>query len=167
MLSDIVPLQTCSQADPGKSRRRRTRDPRIAMPSSNEIGRDVFLKKYGYRRARNYYVEHNGKRYDSKAIIGAAFGYQFPDHGPLKTDEFSGGDATVRRTLDELGFRVHSNNPDPTEKLTSIFERILDLQASWTSQNIPEMELRGQLIRKYRPQTLGRHFQRRSLTSAQ
>lgn len=44
--------------------------------------------------------------YDSKAIVGAAFGYQFPDRGPLDAAAFSGGEATVKRKLEELGFEV-------------------------------------------------------------
>jgi 5-methylcytosine-specific restriction enzyme A len=43
--------------------------------------------------------------YDSKAIVGVAFGKQ---HGaPLKSSQFSGGVATVMPVLESLGFHVH------------------------------------------------------------
>jgi 5-methylcytosine-specific restriction protein A len=45
---------------------------------------------------------NNGRIYDSKAIVGVAFGKQ---HGkPLLAKEFSGGLATVVPTLSRLGF---------------------------------------------------------------
>jgi hypothetical protein len=37
-----------------------------------------------------------------------ALGYQFPDLGPLTRDEFSGGENTVQRKLEELGFEVQA-----------------------------------------------------------
>ena len=46
------------------------------------------------------------RHYDSKAILGAAHGYEFPEQGPLKPSEFSGGDVTVRPKLESLGFHV-------------------------------------------------------------
>lgn len=75
-----------------------------AMAEFDRIGRDPFLEKYGFGHATAYFVELDGKRYDSKAIVGAAHGYQ---HGtPLRHDEFSGGDATVASRLSALGFMV-------------------------------------------------------------
>jgi hypothetical protein len=41
-----------------------------------------------------------------KAIAGVAYGYQFPQIGPLKPHQFSGGYATVKRVLESLGFSV-------------------------------------------------------------
>src|SRR3954463_14397372 len=53
------------------------------------------------------------KEYDSKAIAGVAVGKQFPSEGPLRSDQFSGGDATVRAKLESLGFRVRGpSEPD-------------------------------------------------------
>ena len=39
-------------------------------------------------------------------MAGAAFGYQFPEKGPLKALDFSGGEATVASVLSGLGFKV-------------------------------------------------------------
>ena len=77
-----------------------------AIEEFDRVGRDVFLKKYGFGYARQYYLEYKGKRYDSKAIVGVAHGYEFPDRGQLHSSDFSGGKATVKRKLEELGFTV-------------------------------------------------------------
>ena len=72
------------------------------------MGRDRFLKHYGYGRSRNYLVldPRTALEADSKAIAGVAIGKQFPEAGPLRSSDFSGGDATVAAKLNELGFRV-------------------------------------------------------------
>ena len=77
-----------------------------AVEEYDHIGQDEFLTKYGFGRAREYFLAYNGKLYDSKAIVGAAHGYQFPQHGPLGPHDFSGGEATVQRKLEALGFEV-------------------------------------------------------------
>lgn len=47
-----------------------------------------------------------GELCDSKAIVGAAYGFQYPDEGPLKPADFSAGEATVALKLQSLGFEV-------------------------------------------------------------
>jgi hypothetical protein len=79
-----------------------------AMVEFDEIGRDAFLTRYGYRPARSFFVVHDGKRYDSKALAGVAVGKQFPASGPLAASEFSGGEATVKAKLESLGFDLIS-----------------------------------------------------------
>lgn len=79
---------------------------RSAMAEFDRLGRDTFLKKYGYGPSHRYFLRHDGKDYDSKAIVGAAYGHQFPARGPMLSSEFSGGDRTVRRKLEELGFNL-------------------------------------------------------------
>ena len=76
-----------------------------ALAEAASIGRDEFLKRYGFEPARRYFVEWNGARYDSKAIAGAAHGH-LQGKAPLTADDFSGGEATVARRLRELGFEV-------------------------------------------------------------
>lgn len=70
------------------------------------MGREAFLLEYGYGAARAYWLLHNGKPYDSKAILGVAHKYARPDLGALGAHDFVGGDNTVRRKLIELGFDV-------------------------------------------------------------
>jgi 5-methylcytosine-specific restriction protein A len=77
-----------------------------AVREFDHLGRDNFLAKYGFGRARRYFLEINGRLYDSKAIVGVAHGYQFPQQGPLTSKDFSGGEATVQQKLEELKFTV-------------------------------------------------------------
>jgi len=79
-----------------------------ALDEFEQIGREAFLEKYGFGSARDYLVQHpaTGVWADSKAIVGAAHGYQHPEQGPLSASQFSGGQATVVRLLRGLGFDV-------------------------------------------------------------
>ena len=80
---------------------------RSAMAEFDRLGRDAFLGEHGYQRARRYFLRApGGKLYDSKAIAGIAYGYQFPDRGPLRSANFSGGEATVKAQLERLSFEV-------------------------------------------------------------
>ena len=79
---------------------------RAAMAEYDSLGRDEFLKKHGYGRALRYFLRDGDARYDSKAIYGVAYGYEHPEHGPLANNAFTGGEATVKRRLETLGFEV-------------------------------------------------------------
>lgn len=79
---------------------------RQAVAEFDRVGRVAFLQRYGFGKARDYLLRESGRSYDSKAIVGAAFGYQFPDRGPLKPADFNGGENTVQRKLEDLGFTV-------------------------------------------------------------
>jgi hypothetical protein len=80
-----------------------------AISEFDQLGRERFLRKYGFGKAQAYWLVHDGKRYDSKAILGAAHGFARPDLGPLRSTDFSGGENTVKRKLEELGFTVTAN----------------------------------------------------------
>jgi hypothetical protein len=69
-----------------------------AIAEYDQVGQKAFLERHGYWKAKEYVLVYKGKRYDSKAIYGVARGWRAQD--------FSGGDLTVRRWLEELGFRV-------------------------------------------------------------
>src|SRR4249920_1000385 len=75
-----------------------------AIQEHDRIGVDAFLRRYGFAPSREYVLTFDGRQYASKAIVGAAHGVARPDLGPLRADEFSGGDATVKRRLERLGF---------------------------------------------------------------
>ena len=83
-----------------------------AIEEFDRMERANFLKKYGFGRARSYWLVHNGRRYDSKAIVDAACGYLPGRSAPLTAKDFSGGDKTVRRLLEDLGFVVEIDGPD-------------------------------------------------------
>jgi len=77
-----------------------------AIDEFDALGRDEFLKQYGFNKARDYYLLHNGRVYDSKAIVGAAAKYSGLNGAALKASEFSGGKDTVVKTLKNLGFET-------------------------------------------------------------
>lgn len=79
-----------------------------ALREFDSVGRTAFLAKYGFGKSREYMLRDpaTGNLYDSKAIVGAAYGYAFPENRPLRAENFSGGEATVERKLVDLGFEV-------------------------------------------------------------
>ena len=91
-----------------------------AIAEFDRLGRETFLAQYGFRKARRYFLVRDERRYDSKAIVGVAHGYDYPSRGRLRSKEFSGGEDTVARHLEYLGFdveRVLSNPPWVEEEL--------------------------------------------------
>src|SRR5215471_18928286 len=86
-----------------------------ALEEYDRIGQGPFLRKYGFGRARSYFIVQGGRSYDSKAVVGAAHGYQYPERGPLRAADFSGGDDTVKRKLEALDFTVVVTKPRVSE----------------------------------------------------
>ena len=74
------------------------------------LGKEKFLQKYGFSDAINYFLIYKGKEYPSKAIIGVSFQYIGKGRKPLSASEFSGGEITVKHTLEKLGFNVVVRN---------------------------------------------------------
>ncbi len=85
----------------------------LSLAEFDGLGRKAFLEKYGYGKARRYFLLHEGRCYDSKAIVGVAHQYDQPDLGPLRSEEFSGGKATVVRHLESLGFQIETVPANP------------------------------------------------------
>ena len=83
-----------------------------AIEEYNSLGRESFLMKYGFGKARDYFLIYKSKCYDSKAIAAVAHGIQHPNVGYLTSNDFSGGRDTVYRKLKSLGFEV----TEPKEK---------------------------------------------------
>jgi len=81
-----------------------------AIAEYEEKGENAFLTEYGFEKARQYFLVHDGKEYPSKAIVGVAHKYISPDNKPLAASEFSGGKNTVEKRLKDLGFTVRSPN---------------------------------------------------------
>lgn len=79
-----------------------------ALDEFGSLGRTAFLDAYGFGKSRDYMVRNprSGVLCDSKAIVGAAYGHQFPEDGALAPADFSGGEATVVPKLRSLGFEV-------------------------------------------------------------
>jgi 5-methylcytosine-specific restriction protein B len=96
-----------------------------AIEEAGSLGRQAFLDKYGFGPSHTYFLVYEGKRYDSKAIVGAAHAYQHPDLGPLKPNEFSGGEQTVQKKLEQLGFTVETSDVSDLVGLTEGLEAVL------------------------------------------
>lgn len=100
-----------------------------AIDEFDKIGRKKFLSKYGFGSRANYFILHNGKHYDSKAIVGVAHKFARPDLGPLPPSRFSGGKNRVIVLLDKLGFKSvnKSDKEIPPRDNPEQRETILDL----------------------------------------
>jgi len=83
-----------------------------AIEEFKQLKRKAFLKKYKFGPARGYLLEQDGRTFDSKPIAGAAHGY-LPGRQPLTAKDFSGGEATVRKQIEALGFRFVNGGPQP------------------------------------------------------
>ncbi len=125
----------------------------MALDEFAQLGRTMFLGRYGFGKSRDYLVRNpkTGDLCDSKAVVGAAFGHQFPNEGPLKPGDFSGGEATVVPKLQSLGFEVVLIGEDWSSKevhatVVSYFE-MLRLEAQQASYKKTEFnaQLRQQL----------------------
>ena len=97
-----------------------------AINELREIGEEAFLEKYGFERSRRIQIAYEGETFPSKAILGAAHGFQFPDAGPLSPSEFSGGRVTVDKAR-LLGFEVVE--PDAPDDLAVGLHRFMELFA--------------------------------------
>lgn len=82
-----------------------------AIAECDSMGEGRFLSHYGFKPSRSYHLVHEGRKYPSKAIMGVAHQFEFPDRGPLLARDFSGGEKTVRHKLAELGFEVVVSGP--------------------------------------------------------
>lgn len=74
----------------------------MAVTEYDLLGQDKFLTKYGFKKARSYLLQHDGREYDSKAVLGAAHGL-LPGNTPLTSDMFSGGKDAAAGELRRLG----------------------------------------------------------------
>ncbi|WP_406727849.1 HNH endonuclease [Streptomyces sp. GD-15H] len=82
-----------------------------AIAEHKEMGRETFLEKYHFGKARSYVLVHDGQEYDSKAIAGVA--HQWDQGRALAPGEFSGGKDHAAAWLKRLGFQVKAvQNPD-------------------------------------------------------
>lgn len=75
-----------------------------ALEEYDHRGADDFLAHYGFGKAREYVLLHDGKSYDSKAILGLA--HRYATGAAAKRSKFSGGRDGAARILRALGFEV-------------------------------------------------------------
>ena len=105
-------------------------DVRDAIAEFDEIGREAFLDRYGMGEATSYMLWHEGRAYDSKAIMAAAHGHH-PGFAPLAASEFSGGVSHAVRYLRNLGFSVVTTRPPVWTRDELILACDLVYQNNW------------------------------------
>jgi hypothetical protein len=127
-----------------------------ALDEFSSLGRSAFLQRYGFGKSRDFLVLNpaNGELCDSKAIVGAAYGFQFPNDGPLKPEDFSGGEATVVPKLQSLGFEMVRIGEDWSQQevdatVAAYFDMLL-LEAKQEKYNKSERNVALQLQLKGR-----------------
>ncbi len=97
-----------------------------ALAECDRLGRESFLHIHGFKRARRYLLSHNGRLYDSKAIVGAAHGYLL-NQSPLEPEALSGGADHAVALLRKLGFAVVDGPGaawEPHEELLSRIDKL-------------------------------------------
>lgn len=109
-----------------------------AIAEYERLGRDAFLKKHAFGEVRNYVLVHEGREYDSKAIVGVACKYQFGS--TLSASEFSGGQATVKKKLESLGFIVRGSRPPTWLRDELILALDLYIRRGWLDDLHPEVQ---------------------------
>lgn len=81
-----------------------------AIDEYDELGREAFLERHGFGSDRGYVLHHDGKRYESKAVLGVA--YRKATGARLSAKDFSGGKAGAAKKLRDLGFVVDGPDRD-------------------------------------------------------
>lgn len=70
-----------------------------AISEFNELGRTRFLKRYGVSRSSRFYLIHNQRLYDTKALVASA--YRHATGRKLRSIDFAGG-AQTKAVFDRL-----------------------------------------------------------------
>ncbi|MFJ6152180.1 HNH endonuclease [Micromonospora profundi] len=83
-----------------------------AVAEFDRVGREKFLKASGFGRAKHYFLDVEGRLYDSKAIVGFAHGVS--GDRPWRSPDLSGGEKTVAARLRALGFTMRFLDADWT-----------------------------------------------------
>jgi len=94
-----------------------------AMSEFDRLGREEFLHQYGYGEAKEYFVVVEDRRYDSKAIFGAA--YQRQHGAAVAHDEINGGKNAAVGRLAELGFDIEGIDDESGRKSFQTFDEAL------------------------------------------
>ncbi|MFD7222940.1 HNH endonuclease signature motif containing protein [Streptomyces sp. NPDC059892] len=103
-----------------------------AIEECDRLGRETFLRTHGFKRARRYLLSHNGRLYDSKAIIGVAHAYLL-GQGPLEARAFSGGADHAVALLRKLGFAIVDSFGAEWEAYEWLLSRLDELKVNRSS----------------------------------
>lgn len=114
-----------------------------AIAEYDRVGRDAFLRKYDYGGTRRYWVVHDGAKYDLKALAAAAYGYEYPEKGPLPHGTFGSGRRSTVPKLESLGFNVSETDavrdlPIGSAARAGNGGAPLDLVLKWSARRHPQ-----------------------------
>ncbi|GAA1915363.1 hypothetical protein [Nocardioides marmoribigeumensis] len=76
----------------------------LAMQEYDARGATSFLNRYGFGPSRDYVVVHEGRTYDSKAVLGVAL--KHAEGRPATSSDLSGSKDAAAKILVDLGFEV-------------------------------------------------------------
>ena len=91
-----------------------------AIEECDSLGADTFQRRYGFGQARHYAIWHDGRTYDSKAILGVAQRYATGEAAMVT--EFDGSQQDAALLLRDLGLDVIVDRgdaelpPSPTDE---------------------------------------------------
>ena len=78
-----------------------------AIEEFDALTREGFLEQYDFGHAQEWFIYHQGRRYDAKAIAGVAHRYVGSGSRHLEVDEFKTGKGSrALRKLSNLGFDI-------------------------------------------------------------
>jgi hypothetical protein len=77
-----------------------------AVQEYDRLGAQQFFADHGFGPARSYELIISGRRYPSKAILGAAYELATGQH--LGSGDFEGGKSGAAHVLGKLGFEVET-----------------------------------------------------------
>jgi hypothetical protein len=78
----------------------------LAAEEYDRLGAEGFFSAHGFGPARSYELVISGRRYPSKAILGAA--YELATGQRLGSGDFEGGKGGAADVLRKLGFEVET-----------------------------------------------------------
>lgn len=121
-----------------------------ALDEYDNLGGEAFLATYGFAEAKRYWLLRNGKRYPSKAIAGVAHKYVHGDQ-ILASPTFTGGEGTVVKKLQQLGFQIQDRSRNPVwtrDEIILALDLYMTNPASPPRQNSLEVAQLSELLNK-------------------
>ena len=100
-----------------------------AVAEYESLGRESFLARHNFGESDAYFIEINGKWFDSKPLLGAAYSHQHPDRPPLSAKDFSGGHTRLRPICERLGLRLVTEASEHPPQLGDSFPTRSDIKA--------------------------------------
>ena len=90
-----------------------------ALAEYDELGGEAFLDTYGFKPARTYLLVHDGKSYDSKAVLGVA--HRYATGVAATSEDFSGGlHGAVKCARGALVFEIDTSTPEQRDASRSV-----------------------------------------------